>query len=68
MWECNCGGGWEERWGDEGIGLGWGVVRGVGKMGTKTKGLKGLVRIFRRALESNIPVSLCLYILGVDYK
>lgn len=44
------------------------MVRGVGELGTKTKGLRVLVRTFRHALESNIPLSLCLYILGVDYK
>ena len=37
-------------------------------MGTGTKGLRAVARIFRRASESNIPPSLYLYILGVAYK
>ena len=46
-----------------------GVWLGVGgKRGTKTKGLRAVARIFRCALELNIPVSLYLYITGVAYK
>ena len=54
---------WDGVWlrGRGEMGVGW-------SLGTGTKGLRAVGRKFRCTLELNIPISLCLYILGVDYK